>query len=366
MTHKIAVLLPPKEQYTKQYTGAVALCMADFTAHSRYKHCTTIFGGTAADFAPLAYTQIQNWKKWYFRDNYAYARKFVATIKDQGYTHVEVQNRPLIHRYLYENLPASAAVSLHLHNDPQGMKGLRRAGQRQRAVDRSAGIYCVSEFIRQRFIAGLRHGQEKVYVVHNGIDTQNGPPVAKEKIILYVGRIIQEKGALPLSVALKLVAPYLPDWQFIVCGADRFDAVSDYETQTHNNLSELGQQCQYTGYISHDDIMHYFARAEIAVIPSVWDEPFGRTVLEAMCGAAAVITSGSGGIGEIVGDTGVIVNPVTPEGLAQALRELAENSFKRGSVQQAGYARAEKLFDIRLLAARLDTLRDKLSTSSSR
>ncbi len=362
MTPKIAVILPPREQYSSHFKGAVALCMADFTAHSRYGTTTTLYGGTEADFGLLRYVQIKDWKKWYLRDNFAYARIIANRIATQGYTHVEVQNRPLIHRYLYKNLPSSIAVCLHLHNDPQGMKGLQKIAQRQQAADRSAAIYCVSEYIRQRFIAGLTRSQDKVHVVHNGIDTKNTPHAAKEKIILYVGRIIQEKGALPLSIAYTQIASYLPDWKFVVCGADRFDTVSEYEKQTHKNLNALGQQCQYTGYIDHDEVMRYFARAEIAVIPSVWDEPFGRTVLEAMSGAAAVVTSGAGGIKEIVGRTGVVVNPLTPENLALAIRELAENPLKRTTIQQEGNLRAIEQFDIRQLASRLDDLRSGIST----
>ncbi|MHB8847584.1 MAG: glycosyltransferase family 4 protein, partial [Burkholderiales bacterium] len=133
------------------------------------------------------------------------------------------------------------------------------------------------------------------------------------------------------------------------------------EKQTHKNLNALGQQCHYTGYIDHDEVMRYFARAEIAVIPSVWDEPFGRTVLEAMSGAAAVVTSGAGGIKEIVGRTGIVVNPLTPENLALAIRELAENPLKRIAVQQEGNRRAIDQFDIRRLAARLDDLRHGIS-----
>lgn len=364
MTPKIAILLPPREQYSPQFKGAVALCMADFTTHSRYRASTTLFGGTPADFGDLRYVQIKDWKKWYLRDNFAYAGKALCYLKDQGYTHVEVQNRPLIHRYLYQKLPPTVAVSLHLHNDPQGMKGLQTVGQRQQAIDRSAAIYCVSEYIRQRFIAGLTQGQDKVHVIHNGIDTKNRLQIVKEKIILYVGRIIQEKGALPLSAAYAQIAAQLPGWKFVVSGADRFGTISDYERQTHKNLSALGQQCVYTGYIDHNEIMRYFAKAEIAVIPSVWEEPFGRTVLEAMCGGAAVVTSGAGGIKEIIGNTGVVVHPVTADGLACAISELATNPAKRTAVQQEGYKRATTCFDIRQLTEIFDDIRSRIYRSS--
>ncbi len=357
MNPKIAILLPPKEQFTEKFAGAVALCMADFTAHSRFVASTRIFGSMAADFKNLHYTQIQKWKKWYLRDSYAYAAKFLAIIQDQGFTHIEVQNRPLIHKYLYKKLPKSVAISLHLHNDPQGMKGLKEPSQRQQAVDSSAAVYCVSEFIRSRFIAGLIQGQDKVHVVHNGIDTQI-QQITKEKIILFVGRIIPEKGVLPLSEAFNLVASQLPDWKFVVCGVARLNVVPKYEKETYKNLAKLGQQCEYTGQISHQEVMRYFAKAEISVIPSVWEEPFGRTVLEAMSGSSAVITSGTGGIKEIIGNTGITVNSVTPQLLADAICDLAKNTEKRTTLQKEGYARAVAFFDIRHVSAMLDDLRD--------
>ena len=161
-------------------------------------------------------------------------------------------------------------------------------------MDRSAAIYCVSEFIKERYIDGVRNGLEKVHVVHNGIDTLRSYKDEKEKIVLYVGRIIQEKGIFPLAKAFRLVAPELPDWKFVICANDRPGILSKYEKLTHAELDALGMQCVYTGFVSHDEVMRYFSQAEISVVPSVWEEPFGRTAFEAQACYSAVITSGSG------------------------------------------------------------------------
>jgi glycosyltransferase involved in cell wall biosynthesis len=215
----------------------------------------------------------------------------------------------------------------------------------------------VSEYIRQQFLTGFIAGQNKVHTVHNGIDTVTYVPQIKTSSIVYVGRIIQEKGALPLAEAFTLIAPHYPCWHFVVCGVDRFEVVSDYERATHAYLSRLGEQCHYTGYIDHTAVMQQFCQAAIAVIPSVWQEPFGRTVLEAMTGGAAVVTSGYGGIAEVIGDAGQLVQPLTAQGLADAMEGLLKNDELLHDKQRQARARAVALFDIRSVAAQLDSLR---------
>jgi len=357
---KIAVLLPQKEIFSIEKAGAIALCVRDFTAFSRYKDRTTVFGGTMSQFSDVAYLRVTGPKKWYWRDSYAYSVNFSKIAKEQKFTHVEVHNRPLILHYLNQLLGPDILTALHSHNDPQGMKGLKSVRQRQKLLDQTAAVYCVSEYIKNRFVEGVLRGREKVHVIHNGIDTRQIHTNPKEKIILYVGRTIQEKGVLPLAKAFRMVAAELPEWKFVMCGNDRLGKLSEYERLTHAELEHIGDQCVYTGFVSHDQVMQYFSRSEISIVPSVWQEPFGRTALEAISRGSAVITSGSGGLREIVGDVGLIVNPVTPDGLAEAMLLLAKNGPEREEMQKRGCARAAEIFDIRKVSASLDDLRAKI------
>ncbi len=367
MPPHIAIILPPKEQYSAQQKGAVALCMADFTRHSRYRENTTFLGHTEADFDGLHYHRLQRWQRWYWRDSYAYARTCAKWILRQNISHVEVQNRPVIFRYLAKLLPNHIALTLHLHNDLQEMRWFTSAHAREWVLKRAAAVYCVSDYIRQRLLQGIpdQHGAHgKAVVIHNGIDTQRFVPEDKTHTILYVGRIIREKGTLPLAEALSIIAPLLPYWEFVLCGVDRVTVVSDYERATHAWLAKAGTQCRYTGYLDHNEIMQQFARAAIAVVPSVWQEPFGRTALEALCAGAAVLTSGSGGLAEVVADAGLTVpnNPAESfaQNLANALLKLARNDDFRANLQQAGRRRAIEHFDIRRQAALLDDWRQRI------
>lgn len=363
-TPRIAIVLPPREEYSARYKGAVALCMADFTRHSRYQNDTTLIGHMDSDFGTLHYHRLMNWKKWYFRDSYAYAYACAQWIRKQHFTHVEVQNRSLIFRYLKRLLPKDIALSLHLHNDAQTMAGTVTAAQRNTTLRDAAAIYCVSEFIRQRFLEACSAAHHhKTHTIHNGIDTTLYQPLPKTRTILYVGRIIQQKGALLLAEALSIIAPQHPDWHFVVCGVDRFEAQSDYERATHAFLAQLGPRCHYTGYVDHAQIMQQFAQAALAVIPSVWQEPFGRTVLEAMTGGAAIITSGFGGLAEVIGDAGQLVQPLTAQGLATAIELLLNNNDILLEKQHQARERAVALFDIRKVAAQLDDARASLLLS---
>ena len=355
----IAIILPPKELYTPQYRGAVALCMTDFTRYSRYREQTVIYGSQVMDLPDLHHATISGWQRWYWRDSYAWSVELAKRIRQHGQTLVEVQNRPLIFGYLARMLKNEARVSLHLHNDPQGMKGCQSARQRQFLLNHAAAVYCVSAYIRERFVEGLQQGLDKVHVVHNGLDTRLFQPQTKQPLVMYAGRIIREKGALPLAEAFASIAGQVTGWNFLVCGVDRLEATSEYERLTHGFLDEIGKQCQYTGYLDHAEVMQRFASASIAVVPSVWQEPFGRTALEAMAAGTALITSGSGGIAEVVGDAALIVPP-RPDALADALLKLIRNSELRQQLQLAARLRAESRFDIRLLANQLDDLRDHL------
>jgi glycosyltransferase involved in cell wall biosynthesis len=83
-------------------------------------------------------------------------------------------------------------------------------------------------------------------------------------------------------------------------------------------------------------------------------EPFGRTALEAMASGASLITSGRGGLAEICGPCGVIVEPSDAKGIAAVLGQLLDAPDRRAELAVAGRKRVETLFDIRAVAQQMD------------
>ena len=102
---------------------------------------------------------------WAFRRNKRYARGVAATLREIGPDLVEVHNRPEIALHLARQFPC---VTLHLHNDPQGMRGAESPGERATLLRRMARVITVSGYLRERFLQGVNEGE--VTILPNSID----------------------------------------------------------------------------------------------------------------------------------------------------------------------------------------------------
>jgi UDP-glucose:(glucosyl)LPS alpha-1,2-glucosyltransferase len=354
---RIAVLLPVRELLSKRKSGAVALSLADFTAFSRFRDETVILGAFPCDLPTLPFHQLTGWRRWYLRDRIAYTRAAASFAKHEGVALIEVQNRPTILTALRKLLP-DAKLTLFLHNDPQEMEGTRTSRERGRVLAEADAILCNSKFVRGRFVDGLSADAGKVHVVACGLDMTRLPVLPKEKIVAFAGRIMRDKGIVELIKAFASAAARMPGWRLVVAGEDRSGLLNGAELRA--DIAALGDRLTLLGHVDHAHATALFARAEIAATPAIWREPFGRTTLEAMAAGCAVISSGSGGSGEILGDCGLMVNPVTPQTLAEALIALAQNDGLRADLSRRGAARAAALFDIRAATTRLDDVRQCL------
>ena len=106
----------------------------------------------------------------------------------------------------------------------------------------------------------------------------------------------------------------------------------------------------------YDVVKRCMERAAIVVVPSRWQEPFGRTALEAFAGGAALITTGTGGLAEIADNDAIIEPDLSRQALGSALRKLIENDTLRESLSRRGRKRGKSLFDIRKVSKQLDDI----------
>jgi glycosyltransferase involved in cell wall biosynthesis len=103
---------------------------------------------------------------------------------------------------------------------------------------------------------------------------------------------------------------------------------------------------QFTGYIHHDrDLPSWFQRATIFTCPSLFQEPFGLVNAEAMACATPVVGANRGGIPEVLGSTGRLVDPEDTENFAAALSALLARPDDRARLGAAAYDRCRKMFD---------------------
>ena len=116
-----------------------------------------------------------------------------------------------------------------------------------------------------------------------------------EKIVLFVGRLVQEKGVHLLLDAIPKILHYYADVKFIVAGRG---PANEY---LRNKAADLGiaNRVYFTGYIDDETRDFLYREATVAVFPSLY-EPFGMVVLEAMAAMTPVVVADVGGLSEIV------------------------------------------------------------------
>lgn len=147
---------------------------------------------------------------------------------------------------------------------------------------------------------------DKLRIVPNGVDLQRYQQTGRklsrlsfaapeEKIVLFVGRLVQEKGVHLLIEAIPKILHYYSGVKFVIAGRG---PAEDY---LKNKAMDLGvaNRVYFTGYIDDETRDFLYRQAAVAVFPSFY-EPFGMVVLEAMAAMCPVVVAEVGGLSEIV------------------------------------------------------------------
>ncbi len=352
---QVAVILPPREGFGPDAVGAVGLLVHRLAAADDVvvgqPNGRAVFAGRR--FVPAA---VPWWPPVGRVERYMAG--VVKTLRRLRPDVVEVHNRARLALLVRRALPG-ARVALFLHNDPLGMRGAKRAADRA-ALLRDMRVVCVSGYLAGRFMDGVA-AEGQPAVLPNALDLAALPArlgvEARERTILFVGRVVADKGADAFVRACGAVLPRLPGWRAVMIGADRFWAgaeVTVFEQGLAAAVAAAG--VERLGYLPHDAVLAAMARAAIVVVPSRWAEPFGLTALEAMASGAALICSDRGGLPEVAGAAAVYAGADEPGALEAAILRVAGDGALRERMVAAGLARA-RLFDAGVARERLAALR---------
>ncbi|MGD0640087.1 MAG: glycosyltransferase family 4 protein, partial [Roseiarcus sp.] len=213
----------------------------------------------------------------------------------------------------------------------------------------------------RQFLSGVRDDAGKAIVVYNGV-AAGAAAAPKEKVFAFAGRLIRDKGVAELTQAFAIAAPDLPGWRLVIAGEDSAKLFAGRRAPLAQARDALGERLTLLGQVSHADAMALFGRAEIAVVPSIWQEPFGRTAVEAMGQGCAVIATCAGGLAEVVDGAGEIIDARDIPAFAAALRRVALDEPLRRRLQEKARTRAQEVFDIRRVTESLDAARARLLT----
>ena len=128
-----------------------------------------------------------------------------------------------------------------------------------------------------------------------------------KKIIIFTGRLIPQKGVDKLLEAFQKINN--DDVMLLIVGSAFFakQINSNFEQKIFSLSLDLGKRVIFTGYVPYQEIWKYYALSDIAILPSMWEEPAGLTIIEAMAAGLPLITTKSGGILEYIENLSAII-----------------------------------------------------------
>lgn len=264
----------------------------------------------------VAKSVIKNEKQMSFRyilHRIAYITEVAKMIHKEIYDYIIIENTATLfwifrlynNRKRYEN-----SIIYHVHNEIDSSFGNRKL------INQCKQILGVSEFINKTIQRKYPFIDESKFIVFpNCIDTDkiiskqsNRDEIRKKLklnkddfVFIFVGRLCKAKGVEELLKAFLKIEN--PKAKLLIVGNYYFgtNLVSKFEDYLRVMIENKAESIIFTGFVANDDIGSYYSAADVAVLPSIWEEPAGLTIIEAMSSAIPVITTYSGGIPEYVG-----------------------------------------------------------------
>ena len=322
---KISILLPYKENFSPEYPGAVSLFVNETSKISLYKNEITVFGNT--NFKKkfnIRYVNINLQKNLFSSQTKNYVKKFIKLERKYKSSLIEVHNRPS-YIHILNNQVKDKIFTLFFHNDPLSMDGSKTIDQRKKLLKTCYKIIFNSAWSKKRFLEGLENkfvNSNKLVIFYQSAK-KNTPSIInnKKKWITFVGKLNKAKGYDVFAAAIKIILNKYRDWSAIVIGDEKRENI----TLNHKNAKILG-------FKKHNEVLKIFKKTSITVACSRWEEPFGRTSLEASANGCAVIITNKGGLPETVTNA-KILQSLSVKNLVRTLELLIKNSKLRKKLQ---------------------------------
>ena len=318
----IATILPYKENYSFEKASAASLWVSEFFKHSKFKNNNYIYGNTSSkNYLTKNYINInlKSLKSKLQSTTKEYSNNLIKEINKNKFDLIEIHNRPLILFNLLKKI--ENRFILYFHNDPLSMKGSKTINERLYLLKNVDKIIFVSEWVRNRFFLNIDIKlAAKTEIIYPSVNTEK---IGKKyKYITFVGRLNHSKGYDIFKDAIQKILDEFPKWKALSIGDE--DRRSIYIN--HNQHKELG-------FLNHKETLKILSQSEIAVVPSRWEEPFGRTALEASSRGCATIISNKGGLTETTNHA-IALKKLDYTNLYKEIKNLIVNNKKRKLLQK--------------------------------
>ena len=323
---EIAILLPYKENYTIKHAGAVSIWVKDYLSLSKLKNKTIIYGNLKKNLKPLT-TNFSNidLKGRFISKNLGYTEILYNDYIKKKYLIIEIHNRPESLLFLLKK-KINAKLTFIFHNNPKEMRGSTSIKERIFIAENCNYVYFVSNWVKEKFFEDLPYKhRNNCEILYPAIKPLKKFP-KKEKLIIFCGKLNSSKGYDIFGESIIKILNKYKDWKALAIGnepREKFDF-------NHKNFKILD-------WIKHDEILKYYSKSSISVVPSSWLEPFGRTAMESAAHGCATITSKNGGLPETFYND-LYLKKISSKEIFSSIEKLILNKKKRYSIQKKNYS----------------------------
>jgi len=320
---KISVLLPYKENYSPTYSGAVSIFIHGVTKYSNYKKNIRIFGNTnLQDKLSNNYINIPLKKKYLKSSTKIYLSNFLQIEERRNSNIIEIHNRP---KYLQslKHLKNRKFV-LYFHNDPLSLSGSESVDERISLLNICDKIIFNSNWTKNQFnkdLGKFYQNSTKSIVIHQSTNLKKINLNKKKKIITFVGKLNSSKGYDLFGKSVIKILNKYKEWEAHVFGDEPREQLIFKHPRFFN-----------FGFKEHAFILKHLEKSSISIACSRWEEPFGRSSLEASSRGCAVIISDKGGLKETVTDP-IIIKKLNYLSIYNSIKKLIDNKKMLKSMQ---------------------------------
>ncbi|MEH7493228.1 glycosyltransferase family 4 protein [Neobacillus niacini] len=291
-----------------------------------------------------------------------YIKKIIEQLQQDKPDIIQIENRPRFVKFIRQAIP-NVKIILSLHSvtfiSPPYMKDEMLLYY----LDQTNAIVVNSHFLRNHLIEKTNCNANKIFVNYLGVNTDQFKPkwqldstapleiikqelgVSNNKVLLYVGRLVEIKGVHYILEAMPELIKADPTIRLIIAGSPREHKV--YSEHLRNLAESVKDHVVFTSFIPNDKIHELFQISDLLLVPSAQNEAFGLVNLEAMSTGIPVIATKSGGMPEIIdhGKTGLLIDPSNvSEELTKHIPDLLSNPEKLEQMGKESVLRVRNYF----------------------
>ena len=321
----IAILLPYKENFTEKKAGAASIWVKDYLNKSKLKKRSIVYGNLEDNSKPLLHN-FKNLKigNSFVKKNISYTDKLYKEYLKYKFKIIEIHNRPESLLYLIRKKVASKLIFVY-HNNPQDLRSSSSVKERLFISENTDQIYFVSKWVKNKFFEDLPYShRNNSDILYPAIDPIKKFP-KKNNLIIFTGKLNSSKGFDIYCKSVIKILDKFKDWKALAIGNEPREKFNF----KHNRFKILD-------WVTHNEILNYYKKSSISVVPSRWQEPFGRTAMESAAFGCATITSKRGGLPETF-ENSLFINKINEQELYKIIKKLIKNNIYRKKIQKINW-----------------------------